>query len=47
MLTCITCAKQTDDREEEGRSGNNTPNTKESVKGITAQVSSFFFFLIF
>lgn len=41
MLTCITsCAKQTDERrEEEGqRSGNATPNTKESVKGITAQV---------
>ncbi|CAO2838076.1 unnamed protein product [Amaranthus hypochondriacus] len=38
MLTCITCAKQTDDREEEERSGNATPNTKESVKGITAQI---------
>lgn len=40
MLTCITCAKQTDEKGEEGGrgSGNATPNTKESVKGITAQV---------
>lgn len=44
MLTCITCAK-TDERGEEGEgggrgsgSGSGTPNTKESVKGITAQV---------
>ncbi|GAB4857937.1 hypothetical protein Ancab_015842 [Ancistrocladus abbreviatus] len=36
MLTCITCAKQTDDKEEEG--GRGTPNTKESVKSLTAQI---------
>ncbi|XP_059656996.1 protein BREVIS RADIX-like [Cornus florida] len=36
MLTCITCSKQRDDREEEGARG--TPNTKESVKGLTAQI---------
>ncbi|CAO2819726.1 unnamed protein product [Amaranthus hypochondriacus] len=40
MLTCITCAKQTGEKEEGGGrgSGNATPNTKESVKGITAQI---------
>ncbi|XP_021725610.1 protein BREVIS RADIX-like [Chenopodium quinoa] len=40
MLTCITCAK-TDEKGEDGGgrgSGNATPNTKESVKGITAQI---------
>ncbi|GMH28785.1 hypothetical protein Nepgr_030628 [Nepenthes gracilis] len=36
MLTCITCAKQTDEREEEG--GRGTPSTKESVKSLTAQI---------
>ena len=38
MLTCITCAKQTDEKGEEGARGSGTPNTKESVKSITAQV---------
>ncbi|KAL9242651.1 hypothetical protein vseg_016634 [Gypsophila vaccaria] len=39
MLTCITCAKQTDDGGDEGgERGSGTPNTRENVKGITAQL---------
>ncbi|KAK9716109.1 hypothetical protein RND81_06G211800 [Saponaria officinalis] len=39
MLTCITCAKQTDDRGDGGGvRSNGTPNTRDSVKGITAQI---------
>lgn len=37
MLTCITCKQKIDDDGgEEGPRG--TPNTKESVKSLTAQV---------
>ncbi|KAL8170535.1 hypothetical protein V2J09_022339, partial [Rumex salicifolius] len=37
MLTCITCAKQTDEREE-GRGGRGTPRTRESVRSLTSQI---------
>lgn len=36
MLTCITCSKQTDEKEEEGTRG--TPSSKQSVKSLTAQL---------
>ncbi|GAB2273306.1 hypothetical protein Dimus_008105 [Dionaea muscipula] len=42
MLTCITCAKQTEERGEDGGSGRGggatTPSTKDSVKSLTAQI---------
>lgn len=39
MFTCIACTKQTDDGGEEGAArGSGTPNTKEAVKSLTAQV---------
>ncbi|XP_052170175.1 protein BREVIS RADIX [Diospyros lotus] len=37
MLTCITCSKQRMEDDEEGTT-RGTPNTKESVKGLTAQI---------
>ncbi|KAL9272442.1 hypothetical protein AKJ16_DCAP07240, partial [Drosera capensis] len=42
MLTCITCAKQTEERGEEdgGRGGGtSTPSTKASVNSLTNQKS--------
>ncbi|GFY95231.1 hypothetical protein Acr_10g0006160 [Actinidia rufa] len=39
MLTCITCSKQRTEDEDGGETGaRGTPRTKESVKGLTAQV---------
>ncbi|XP_068307003.1 protein BREVIS RADIX [Pyrus communis] len=39
MFTCIACTKQTDDGGEEGAArGSGTPNTKEAVKSLTAQI---------
>ncbi|XP_057478087.1 protein Brevis radix-like 1 [Actinidia eriantha] len=39
MLTCITCSKQRTEDEEGGETGaRGTPSTKESVKGLTAQI---------
>ncbi|XP_060207766.1 protein BREVIS RADIX-like isoform X2 [Lycium barbarum] len=39
MLTCITCKQKIeDDGGEEGPRGRATPNTKESIKSLTAQI---------
>ncbi|KAL3497973.1 hypothetical protein ACH5RR_040705 [Cinchona calisaya] len=38
MLTCITCSKQRTEEDGEEESARGTPNTKEAVKSLTAQI---------